>query len=127
MKSSEASTAHSAEGVLWPPLPRLTFKASTQTLIRMERFKGIELNASSRSRIDKNYKRGQVMEEQRQSRLFSRLRASYTDKKNTFSWALIVWAVSAVALSPFMEVQANLLRSVPIALAWSAIHIVRRM
>jgi hypothetical protein len=67
------------------------------------------------------------MDEHYQSRLFSRLRASYSDKRNTFSWALMVWTVSAVAFAPFMGFGANLMRSITVAVAWSAVHLLRRM
>ncbi len=67
------------------------------------------------------------MEEPYHSRLIPRIAASYADKRNTISWALLIWSVTAVGLSPFMPVLSNLVGSSSIALAWSAVHLVRRM
>jgi hypothetical protein len=67
------------------------------------------------------------MEEEYRSRLFSRLRASYADKRNTISWALMIWTVSAVGFALFMPVGATLVRSVGVAVGWSMIHTLRRL
>jgi len=67
------------------------------------------------------------MEDEYRSRLFSRLRASYADKRNTISWALMIWTLSAVAFALFMPVGATLVRSVGVAVGWSMIHTLRRM
>jgi hypothetical protein len=67
------------------------------------------------------------MNEHHQIRLFSLLLASYADKRNTFSWALMIWTVTAVAFVPFMGFGANFPRSITVAVAWSAVHLLRRM
>jgi hypothetical protein len=67
------------------------------------------------------------MEEEYSGRLFSRLRASYADKRNTITWALMIWTVSAVGFALFMPVPATLVRSIGVAVGWSMIHILRRM
>ena len=61
------------------------------------------------------------------SRLFSRLRQSYGDRRNTLTWALFIWSFTAVSFTAFMPLQATMVRSVGIALGWSAIHLIRRM
>lgn len=60
------------------------------------------------------------------TRLLSRLKRSYDDRRNTLSWALFIWAVAAIGFAPFVAFQATMLRSIAIAVAWSAIHLLRR-
>jgi len=67
------------------------------------------------------------MEESRQSRIIYRLKASYANRNDTLTWALMVWSVSAVALRPFMPYEATLERSIIVAVVWSAVHLLRRM
>ena len=61
------------------------------------------------------------------SRFFSRLKQSYGDRRNTLTWALLIWSFTAVGFAVFMPLEATMLRSVGIALAWSAVHMIRRM
>jgi hypothetical protein len=67
------------------------------------------------------------MSEEYQWRTISRLKASYAGRKDTFPWALAIWTGSAVLFAPFMNIEATLERSILVAVAWSAIHLVRRM
>jgi hypothetical protein len=67
------------------------------------------------------------MDEHYQSRLFIRLRQSYGDPRNTITWALFIWAFTAVGFAIFMPVGATMMRSIGVALGWSAIHLIRRM
>jgi hypothetical protein len=68
----------------------------------------------------------QHMEEQYQSRLFSKLRQSYADPRNTITWALFLWAFTAVGFAIFMPIEPTMIRSVAVAVGWSAIHLIRR-
>jgi hypothetical protein len=61
------------------------------------------------------------------SRLFSRLKDNYADRRNTLTWALMIWAVTGVGFALFMPFEATMLRSIGVAVGWSAIHMVRRM
>ena len=61
------------------------------------------------------------------SRLFSRLRQSYADRRNTLTWALFIWSFTAVSFAVFMPLQATMVRFIGVALGWSAIHLIRRM
>ena len=67
------------------------------------------------------------MEEEYRGRLFSSLWSSYSDKRNTLSWALMIWAVTAVGFRTFMPIQATMVRSILVAAGWAAIHLIRRM
>jgi uncharacterized oligopeptide transporter (OPT) family protein len=67
------------------------------------------------------------MEERYNSRLFYALKQNYGDRRNTFTWALVIWAVTAVGFALFLPVEATMIRSVGIAAGWSAIHLLRRM
>jgi hypothetical protein len=60
-------------------------------------------------------------------RVISRLKQSYTDRRNTLTWALLIWSFTAVGFALFMPFDATMLRSVGVALSWSAIHLIRRM
>ena len=61
------------------------------------------------------------------TRLLSRLKRSYEDRRNTLSWALFIWAVTAVGFGLFMPFNAMMIRSIGVAAGWSAIHFFRRM
>jgi hypothetical protein len=61
-----------------------------------------------------------------QPRLFAKLKQNYSDRRNTFTWALFIWSFTAVTFAIFMPFEATLLRSVAVAGAWSAIHLYRR-
>ena len=67
------------------------------------------------------------MDEHYKSRLFSRLKKSYADRRNTLTWALFIWSFTAVGFAIFMPFEATMLRLVGIAVSWSAIHVIRRM
>jgi hypothetical protein len=60
-------------------------------------------------------------------RLVSRLKQSYADRRNTLTWALFIWSFTAVAFAIFLPFGATMLRSVGVAVSWSAIHLIRRM
>ncbi len=68
--------------------------------------------------MDENYQ---------QSRLLASLRHSYGDKRNTLTWALLIWAVSGVGFALFMPFDATMVRSIGVAAGWSIIHLIRRM
>jgi uncharacterized oligopeptide transporter (OPT) family protein len=67
------------------------------------------------------------MDEHYQSRLFSRLKQSYADPRNTITWALFIWSFTAVGFAIFLPFQATVVRSVAVAAGWSIIHLMRRM
>lgn len=67
------------------------------------------------------------MDEHYQSRLFSRLKQSYADPRNTITWALFIWSFTAVGFAIFLPFEATVVRSVAVAVGWSAIHLMRRM
>ena len=67
------------------------------------------------------------MDENVESRLFSKLKRSYADPRNTITWALFLWSFTAVGFAIFMPVEATLWRSAAVAIGWSAIHLLRRM
>ncbi|WP_348263534.1 hypothetical protein P8935_03020 [Telmatobacter sp. DSM 110680] len=62
-----------------------------------------------------------------QSRLLATLKQSYADKRNTLTWALLIWAVTGTAFALFLPFEATMVRSVGVAVGWSAIHLIRRM
>jgi hypothetical protein len=62
-----------------------------------------------------------------QSRLLATLKQSYADKRNTLTWALLIWAVTGTAFALFLPFEATMIRSVGVAAGWSAIHLIRRM
>jgi hypothetical protein len=62
-----------------------------------------------------------------QSRLLATLKQSYADKRNTLTWALLIWAVTGTAFALFLPFEATMIRSVGVAVGWSAIHLIRRM
>jgi hypothetical protein len=66
------------------------------------------------------------MDEFHQSRLFARLRQSYSDPRDTLTWALFIWSFTAVTFALFMPFEATLFRSVAVAAGWSAIRILQR-
>jgi hypothetical protein len=67
------------------------------------------------------------MDEHYNSRLFSRLKKSYDDRRNTLTWAIFIWAFTAVEFALFMPVDATMARSIGVAAGWSAIHLIHRM
>jgi hypothetical protein len=68
-----------------------------------------------------------TMDEHRQSRLLAALKHSYADKRNTLTWALLIWAITGTAFALFLPFDATMVRSVAVAAGWSAIHLIRRM
>ena len=67
------------------------------------------------------------MDEQYQgARLLARFKKSYADRRNTLTWALLIWSFTAVGFALFLPFEATLLRSVGIALGWCAIHLIHR-
>jgi uncharacterized membrane protein YbhN (UPF0104 family) len=60
-------------------------------------------------------------------RVIFRLKQSYADRRNTLTWALLIWSFTAVGFALFMPFDATMLRSVGVAVSWSAIHLIRRM
>ncbi len=60
-------------------------------------------------------------------RLLSRLKQSYTDRRNTLTWALLIWSFAAVGFALFMPFDATMLRSIGVALSWSVVHLIRRV
>lgn len=67
------------------------------------------------------------MDEPYNSRLLLKLRQSYADRGNTLTWALFIWAFTAVGFALFLPVEATMVRSIGVAAGWSAIHMIRRM
>lgn len=61
------------------------------------------------------------------TRLLSRLKRSYEDRSNTLSWALFIWAVTAVGFTPFLPFHSAMVRSIAVAAGWSALHLFRRV
>jgi hypothetical protein len=55
------------------------------------------------------------------------LKESYSDRRNTLTWALMIWSFTAIGFALFMPVGATMIRSIGVTLSWSAIHLVRRM
>lgn len=62
----------------------------------------------------------------RRSKLMGTLRRSYADKKETPLWALLIWTISFVALSPFMAITVATSGAMFVSFAWSMVHRVRR-
>ena len=54
------------------------------------------------------------------------LKQSYADRRNTLTWALFIWSFVAVGFALFLPFEATLLRSVGVAVGWSAIHLIRK-
>ncbi len=63
----------------------------------------------------------------RKSKLVGKLRQSYADKNETPLWALLIWAISFVALSPFMAITVAASGAMFVSFAWSMVHRVRRV
>lgn len=61
------------------------------------------------------------------TQLLSRLKKSYNDRRNTFSWALMIWAATAVGFALFVPFPTTVFGSACVAASWSAIHFIRRM
>jgi len=61
------------------------------------------------------------------TRLFSRLEKSYNDRRNTLTWALMIWAFTAVGFAIFLPIDATMVRSIGVAIGWTVIHLIRRM
>ena len=69
-----------------------------------------------------------TMDELLSTRQTSRqIQKSYKDRRNTLTWALLIWAFTAVGFALFLPFDATMLRSVGVAVGWSAIHLIRRM
>jgi hypothetical protein len=66
-------------------------------------------------------------EHYQQSRLLATLKKSYGDKRNTLTWALLIWAVTGTGFALFLPFDATMVRSIGVAVGWSAIHLIRRM
>ncbi len=60
-------------------------------------------------------------------RLLARLKQSYADRRNTLTWALLIWSFTAVGFALFLPFDATMLRSVGVAVGWSAIHLMRKV
>jgi len=60
------------------------------------------------------------------ARLLARFKRSYADPRNTLTWALFIWSFTAIGFAIFLPFEATLLRSVGVAVGWSAIHLIRR-
>jgi hypothetical protein len=60
-------------------------------------------------------------------RLLAKLKQSYADRRNTLSWALFIWSFAAVSFALFLPFGATMLRSVGVAVGWSAVHLIRRI
>lgn len=67
------------------------------------------------------------MDEQYNGRLFWALKQNYADRRNTLTWALLIWAFTAVGFALFLPIEATMVRSIGVAIGWSAIHLIRRM
>jgi len=60
------------------------------------------------------------------ARVLARLKQSYADRRNTLTWALFIWSFTAVGFALFLPFDATMLRSVGVAVGWSAVHLLRR-
>jgi|KBSMisStandDraft_5_1062788.scaffolds.fasta_scaffold2923509_1 hypothetical protein len=60
-------------------------------------------------------------------RLLAKLKQSYADRRNTLSWALFIWSFAAIGFALFLPFGATMLRSVGVAVGWSAVHLIRRI
>jgi hypothetical protein len=60
-------------------------------------------------------------------RLLAKLKQSYADRRNTLTWALFIWSFTATGFAMFLPFGATMLRSVAVAVAWSTVHLIRRM
>ncbi len=63
----------------------------------------------------------------RKSILLSKLKSSYADRKETPFWAIVVWTLSLLSLSPFMEITAASGAALLISFAWAGVHRARRI
>jgi len=61
------------------------------------------------------------------ARIIARLKQNYADRRNTLTWALFIWSFTAVGFALFLPFEATLLRSVGVAVGWSAVHLIRRV
>jgi uncharacterized oligopeptide transporter (OPT) family protein len=67
------------------------------------------------------------MDEHYQSaRLLARLKLSYADRRNTLTWALLIWSFTAVGFALFLPFDATMLRSIGVAVGWSAVHLIHK-
>jgi len=66
------------------------------------------------------------MDENYQPRLLAKLKQNYGDPRNTLTWALLIWSITAVVFAIFLPVEATMVRSVGVAAGWSAIHLLLR-
>ncbi len=60
------------------------------------------------------------------ARLLARFKQSYSDRRNTLTWALLIWSFTAVGFAIFLPLEATMLRSVGVAVGWTAFHLIRR-
>lgn len=70
---------------------------------------------------------GNTMDGYYDTRLLSRLKRSYDDRRNTLSWGLFIWAASAVGFAPFLPFHAAMVRAIGVAVGWSALHLMGKM
>ena len=63
----------------------------------------------------------------RKSKLVGTLRQSYADKNETPLWAVLIWTIGFIALSPFMTITVAACAAMFVSFAWSMVHRVRRV
>lgn len=68
-----------------------------------------------------------IMDGYYDTRLLYRLKKSYDDRRNTLSWAVFIWAVSAIGFGLFLPFHAAMVRAIAVAAGWSALHLMRKM
>ena len=61
------------------------------------------------------------------SRILPRIVASYDDRNQTFSWALLIWILCAVIFAPFSKLEPMMEGATVFSLGWAAIHVLRRL
>lgn len=61
------------------------------------------------------------------TRLLSRLKRSYDNRRNTLSWALFIWLVAAIGFAVFLPFNAAMVRAIALTACWSAAHLFRWM
>jgi hypothetical protein len=70
---------------------------------------------------------GSTMEQGFASRIFPRLVASYDNRNDTFSWALMIWVLCAAIFAPFSKLEPTMEGATVFSLGWAAIHVLRRL
>ncbi len=63
----------------------------------------------------------------RRNKLIGTLRRSYADSNETPLWALLIWAISFVAFSPFMAITVAASEAMFVSFVWFMVHRVRRV